>query len=565
MIKDPKITAKEILQIIKIDNINSYTNCLTRLRLNIKENNIDFEKLKSIPNVLDVINVSSNELQIVLGPGFVNKVAQEFAQLLKVESKKDDAFMSASEVGNIVKQNLRANKNWIQDFFTKFSKIFSPMIIGFIGAGILSGVSGIIQSAYNGTVNLKTAPAIAVSWFNALNLILNIWKNAFIIIVGWRTCEIWGGSGVLGAMTAALFSPVFASNILPMIVITNKDSVNYLGINITNPTTNWLTVGFRPVIKNGEIIFSYPSGNILGALLTATASLWIEKIIRKFTPGVLDTILTPTLTLFLLLIINIFLIIPISGYLYTAVAWFFSNLYTNPFGAFILSAIFLLSVSFGVHQGFVPIYAILIEKTGVNGLFPILAMAGMAQVGTGIALWFLANKKSLLRRQIQGAIIPAIFGIGEPMIYGITLPRIRPFVTASIAAGFGGFFLGSIYLWGNVHFGLNSMFGPSGILATFMMTTQDKNIGLGVCIYLLGCLVSIIFGILITLFGYSKISRIGTEKMKSIYKKGQYKLSLKIFLTLAFITIIGIFIYWITSYYKLPKQERIKLANIKVE
>ncbi|UZK64096.1 PTS transporter subunit EIIB [Mycoplasma mycoides subsp. capri] len=88
MIKDPKITAKEILQIIKIDNINSYTNCLTRLRLNIKENNIDFEKLKSIPNVLGVINVSSNELQIVLWPGFVNKVAQEFARLLKVESKK---------------------------------------------------------------------------------------------------------------------------------------------------------------------------------------------------------------------------------------------------------------------------------------------------------------------------------------------------------------------------------------------------------------------------------------------------------------------------------------------
>ncbi|WP_107645149.1 PTS transporter subunit EIIB, partial [Mycoplasma mycoides] len=372
MTKDPKITAKEILNIIKIDNINSYTNCLTRLRLNIKKNNIDLEKLKSIPNVLGVINVSSNELQIVLGSGFVNKVTEEFSQLLKANNSKDDKFMSASEVGDIVKQNLRTNKNWIQDFFTKFSKIFSPMIIGFIGAGILSGVGGIIQSSYGGTVNLKTAPAVVVSWFNALNLILNIWKNAFIIIVGWRTCEIWGGSGVLGAMTAALFSPVFSNSILPMIVINNKDSINYLGINITNPTTNWLTVGFRPVIKNDQIIFSYPSGNILGALLTAYASLWIEKIIRKFTPGILDTILTPTLTLFLLLIINIFLIIPISGYLYSAVAWFFSNLYTNPFGAFVLSTIFLLSVSFGVHQGFVPIYAILIEKTGVNGLFPIL-------------------------------------------------------------------------------------------------------------------------------------------------------------------------------------------------
>lgn len=58
----------------------------------------------------------------------------------------------------------------------------------------------------------------------------------------------------------------------------------------------------------------------------------------------------------------------------------------------------------------------------------------------------MATKGSLLRRQIQGALIPAIFGIGEPMIYGVTLPRIRPFVTASIGAGFGGFFIGVVYM-----------------------------------------------------------------------------------------------------------------------
>ncbi|KMQ92455.1 n-acetylmuramic acid 6-phosphate etherase [Lasius niger] len=61
-----------------------------------------------------------------------------------------------------------------------------------------------------------------------------------------------------------------------------------------------------------------------------------------------------------------------------------------------------------------------------------------------------AEKGSLLRKQIEGAIIPAFFGIGEPMIYGVTLPRIKPFVTTAIGAGIGGF------------------------LAAFMMTTTTE-------------------------------------------------------------------------------------------
>ncbi|WP_242441450.1 PTS transporter subunit EIIC [Spiroplasma poulsonii] len=423
-----------------------------------------------------------------------------------------------------------------------------------------------MQSAYGGTMDTSHAPTAAVSWFKALSLILDIWKNAFIIIVGWRTCEVWGGSGVLGAMTAAIYSPVFVSSVVPMLVVGDANHVNYLGINISNPLTNWLTVGFRPELVNGKLVFNNPSGNILGALLTAIAALWMERGVRKFMPGVLDTIGTPTLVLFGLLLLNIFLLIPISGYLYQAVAWLFAHLYTNPFGAFVLATIFLMAVAFGVHQGFIPIYGILIKETGVNGLFPILGMAGMAQVGTGIALWIMATKGSLLRRQIQGALIPAIFGIGEPMIYGVTLPRIRPFVTASIGAGFGGFFIGVVYMWGNVTFGLNAIFGPSGILAAFMMTTNTGNIPLAVGIYLVGSVISIAAGWLITMFGYSRIVKAGGKDMKELYRKdGKYKLYQKILWTLAFITIIGIFIYWIVAYYQLPKEERSKMAHVKVE
>ncbi len=113
-----------------------------------------------------------------------------------------------------------------------------------------------MQYAYGGTMDTSHAPAAAASWFKALNLILDIWKNAFIIIVGWRTCEVWEGSGVLGAMTAAIYSPVFVSSVIPMLVISDANHVNYLGINITNPLTNWLTVGFRPALDaNGNLVF----------------------------------------------------------------------------------------------------------------------------------------------------------------------------------------------------------------------------------------------------------------------------------------------------------------------
>lgn len=569
MTKNADKTAREILAIIKPENVISYTNCLTRLRLNLKINaNINLNLIKSLPNIMGVLTPTPGEIQIILGPGFVTKVTVEFAKILDLDNgsnqyRKEQVNISDTKIN--FKSQLEQKRNFIQNFFTKFSKIFSPMITGFIGAGILAGIAGIIQSIYGGVINETTAPKVVISWFNLLNLILNIWKNAFIIIVGWRTAEIFGGSGVIGAMIATIYAPVFANYLLPIIIINNNDlSVNILGITIYNLLYNWLTIGFRPIIENNKLIFSYPSGNILGVLLTATAGICIEKGIRKFMPDSLDTIVTPTITLFILLLINIFLIIPISGYLYEAIAWIFAHLYTNPFGAFILAGIFLFAVSFGIHQGFIPIYAILINTTGVNGLFPILAMSGMSQVGTGIALWILAEKKSLLRKQIQGAIIPAIFGIGEPMIYGVTLPRIKPFITASIGAAFGGFFIGSILMWTNINFGLNAMFGPSGILATFMMTTKNGEIILAASMYLISCFIAIIAGCLITLFSYSTIVKIGIYEMKQLYKS-KHNIYQKVLWSLIFITLIGIFIFWTLKYYQLPQNQKLKFKQTKVE
>ncbi len=570
MKKDPAKIAQDLVQIINAHSIDSYTNCLTRLRIKLKHNHeADIDKIKTYPGVLGVVSPTKNEIQIILGPGFVNNVADEIKKIMdKLDASPNLDFISAADIGKQVKSNIQKKHNYLQKFFSKFSKVFAPMVIGFIGAGILAGIAGILQASVGGKI--ENGSAIIQSWFNILNVFLNVWKNGFIIIVGWRVASVFGGSGVLGAIAASIYAPVFANELAKVFIVFPDNNVNFLGIIINNPLTNWFTIGLQPSINDGRLIFGSASGNILGAILAATTSIWLEKGVKKFVPDVLSMIATPVIVLLTMLFVNFLILLPISGYLFFAVSFLFQNLYSNPFGAFFLAVIFLTAVSFGIHQGFIPIYVILIEQIGVNSLFPILAMAGFSQIGTGVALWLRAQKNSLLRQQIQGAIIPAIFGIGEPMIYGVTLPRIKPFVTASIGAGFGGFFIGAMIYWADITFGLNSIFGPSGILASIMMTTTTGNVALAITLYLIGALIAFAMGALITLFAYSRVANAGISKTKSWIKKIKTTNKWQQFfgfscLILLYVSVIGFVSYWIYYYYSLSKERREEWKLIKVE
>ena len=531
------------------ENIASFTNCMTRLRVKVKKAAaVDEDALKSQKKSLGLAT-AGDEYQVILGPGFVNKVANAFGELTKAKRKAEVKEEKAEDVGldlskasleEIAKVNKaqRKNKNTsaTQRFLTKFAKIFTPMIFGFIGAGILGGIAGIIQSsasvAADNGVDRIWVTTYAESWYNWLNFFIEGWKGAFIIIVGWRTASVFGGSGVIGAIASIVFVSQFGALGTGMFVsetaagaVTIYDpdgnvigtsetyitAVNFLGMQLDplGIEDNWLTVGFAPEITTGtlnstgetvvtSITYSYARGSVFGAMIIAGLGVPIEKKIREFMPGNLDMVVSPVLTLFALLFLNYFLVIPVSGYMFTFVAWLFTELSESVFGAAFLGAIFLLTVVFGIHQGFVPVYAALIASIGVNSLFPILAMAGAGQVGVGIGLYTKADKGSLIRNQIKGTIIPAIMGIGEPMIYGITLPRPRTFVASMVGGFFGGLTMGIFnYTSGDI-IGLNSQFGPSGVLAIPMMTSQSGNIAYAMGVYSFSLVVAYFFGFLAT-------------------------------------------------------------------
>ncbi|WP_118985301.1 PTS N-acetylmuramic acid transporter subunit IIBC, partial [Photorhabdus sp. CRCIA-P01] len=357
----------------------------------------------------------------------------------------------------------------------------TPLIPGFIAVGLLLGFATLLeQIAIQG---VEHPNAVLVEIIGYMKVFSKGMFSFLSILIGYNAQKAFGGSGINGAIIASLF-----------VLSYNPDA----------------TSGFYSGIST---FFGYsidPHGNIIGILIAAILGAWVERQVRKIIPDNLDMILTSTITLLIMGAITFILIMPLGSYLFSGMSWLFLHLNGNPFGTAVLAGLFLLAVMFGVHQGFVPVYFALMDAQGFNSLFPILAMAGGGQVGAALALYVKAEKDSLLRTQIKGAIIPGFLGIGEPLIYGVTLPRIKPFITACLGGAAGGFFIGLVAYLG-LPVGLNTVFGPSGLVALPLMTSNN-GIFVGMAVYAAGLMVAYISGFVLTLiFGSKKIETLNAD------------------------------------------------------
>ncbi len=126
---------------------------------------------------------------------------------------------------------------------------------------------------------------------------------------------------------------------------------------------------------------------------------WIERQFRKLLPGSLELILNPLLTTVITGAVAIVALQPLGGWISDAIAhgasWAIDR------GGFLVGAVlagtFLPLVLTGLHQGLVPIHVELVQAHGYNALFPILAMAGVGQIGAAIAV-LMKTRNARLKR-----------------------------------------------------------------------------------------------------------------------------------------------------------------------
>lgn len=446
-------------------NIDNIIHCMTRVRIKIHDyDKVNYNELKSIDGVLGV--VEDERLQVVVGPGIVNKVANYMSETSGAPLDDDTSHTENKSYKAQAEEQARQNKQNFQSHrkqskwnkvLKSIANIFIPLIPAFIGSGLIGGIAAILN-------NLLTAGTLSGDWLKQVVSVLSVIKDGMLaylaIFTGINAAKVFGATPGLGGVIGG--------------------ATLLTGITDENPIKNIFT---------GEHLVA-GQGGIIGVIFAVWLLSLIEKRLHKIVPNAIDIIVTPTISLLIIGLLTLFIIMPVAGFisdgLVHVINWIIGV--GGIFSGFIIGAFFLPLVMLGLHHIFTPIHIELINKTGATYLLPIAAMSGAGQVGAALALWVRCRKNTKLRNTLKGALPVGFLGIGEPLIYGVTLPLGRPFFTACIGGGIGGAVVGGIG-----HIGATAV-EPSGIS---LLPLIDNHMYLG---YIAGLLAAYAGGFIFTYF-----------------------------------------------------------------
>lgn len=417
------------------ENIKEFEVCMTRLRIDPKNlDSADQGALKKVDGVKGVIT-TGGQLQVILGPGLAQKVADEAGTILRSGPAPTSTTVK-TDAAPEQKQAMTA-----QSFIRKVASIFVPLLPAIIAAGMIIALSNVLQKLFGLTPDTKI---LGYSVVTILAVLGNTIMGYLSILVGGNAAKVVGGPFAIGAVAGAiLISPSLS------------------GLSMTSGR-----------------------GGLIGAALAGAFFGWLYKRLTKAMPEAINIIATPFLTVIVGGLITLFILQPIGFYVSTgignAATWLITTIpwLAGP----ILAGTFLPLVLLGIHQALTPIHLQLISSYGFTILLPILAMAGAGQVGASFAV-YTKTKNAELKKIIMAALPVGILGIGEPLIYGVTLPLLRPFIGACIGAAAGG-------LWMAISNVGALTIGPSGVILALVVNKP--------LVYLIGIAISYVVGFFAT-------------------------------------------------------------------
>ncbi|MFJ4183803.1 PTS transporter subunit EIIC [Kitasatospora sp. NPDC089509] len=458
-------------------NIRSVAHCMTRLRLGLADRSlVDRVALQALPAVLGTVD--DDTYQIVLGPGAVAGVTAQLRRLLDsgavagsvapsvppaapvaaASAVPSSAEELAGRGARIRAEQKARNATPVKRALRRIADIFVPLIPALIGCGIVAALSGALA-------NLGWVPGLVA----ALGAVSSGFMSLLAVFVGYNTAKEFGGTPVLGGAVASV--------------------IVYAGVAKVEAFGHHLTPG---------------QGGVVGALGAALLAVHLERWTRRIVPAALDVLVTPTVTVLLGGLAALYGLMFLAGEVSTAIGhaatWLLAH--GGLLAGLVLGGLFLPLVMLGLHQALIPIHTTLIQQQGSTVLLPILAMAGAGQVGCAVAVYLRLRHNASVRATIRSALPAGLLGVGEPLVYGVTLPLGRPFVTACVGGAAGGAFVGVAGQLGDA-VGSTAV-GPSG-WALFPLLAGPHGLAASAAVYAGGLLTGYLVGFLATyFFGFTR-------------------------------------------------------------
>lgn len=389
-------------------NIAGLTHCVTRLRFKLKdESKAQTEILKETDGIVTVLQ-SGGQYMVVIG----NHVPDVFASVVSVGHLESIAKGGADEDAE---KGPKEKQNPFNAFVSIVTEVFTPCLAVLSACGILKGFLSLFSyfgwmDAAGGTYTLLYA--LADSFFYFMPVLLG-----FTAAKKFKLPEMEGI--VIGLV---MVYPTLTSSSLAAM-----ETFKFAGIPIIMPAAGDYTSSVIPVI------------------CSVAFAAFLEKRIKKFIPDVIKTFVVPLITLGITIPLTFLVIGPIAsgaagliGTLCTAIANV-SNLLLGVFIGFFWQIL----VMFGLHLAMVPIAMTNMTTIGYDVVLVGMFGATFAQTGAVLAIW-LKTKNKKLKSLAAPAFISGIAGVTEPAIYGITLPKKKPFFITCGVAGVAGAALTSL-------------------------------------------------------------------------------------------------------------------------
>lgn len=426
------------------ENIISLTHCITRLRFQLKDTGkADTEYLKNKDGIVTVME-SGGQYQIVIG----NHVPDVYEAVRKEANLGDG---SSSSEGN-------KDTSLFNRFIDLISGIFQPILGVLAAAGMIKGFATLFMTLgwvkeESGTYQIMFAIGDALFYF-------------FPIFLGFTAAKKFGGNQFIGmALGAALVYPA----LVDAMAAGNESATMLFSGTFFESETAMTFLGI-PVIS-----MTYTT-SVIPIVFAAFFASKLEKYLKKIIPDVVKTFLVPFFTLLIIVPLTFIVIGPISTWGANLIGAGVLGVYGfSPLVAgLLLGAFWQVFVIFGLHWGLVAIAINNISTSGYDVIIPIIFAASFAQTGIVLGMFFRTKNQQLKSLSIP-AFISGLFGVTEPAIYGITLPRKKPFIYSCIVAGITGGMLGfagtKMYFMGGLGvFGYTTFIGENGLDSPFWMS-----------------------------------------------------------------------------------------------
>lgn len=452
------------------DNVISVVHCTTRLRFKLKdEKKADDNQIKNIDGVISVVK-AGGQYQIVIG----NNVADVYDELIKI-----GGFDGGGQVPD--DYEVKSNMSLLDRFIDLVSGIFTPALGPLCAAGMIKGFSAMFASLgwlskTSGTYQILYAIGDSFFYFLPIVLALSASKKFHLDkYIGLTIAAVMCYPSIVAMANShhVLFT-LFKGTFLQ-----SEIHATFLGI---------------PVVAA-----SYTS-SVIPIILAVWFASHVQKWMKKIIPETVKLFLVPFFTLLIAVPVSLIVIGPAATWLGDIIGFACKSIYNfSPIIAgLLLAGFWQVLVMFGLHWGLVAVAMANLAAIGYMPILPLSYTVCFAQIGVVLAMIF-QTKDQKLRSVAIPAFVSGIFGVTEPAIYGVTLPRKKPFILSCIAGALTGGIIGAFH-------GVGYMMGGMGIFVYPSMINPKTGIGMGFWGAIIASIVGFIAGfILQALFGKNAV------------------------------------------------------------